>query len=198
MIKRRGGGPVMQVEAASSRWRRWLAAIALTAPIVGARPAAQDDDLAEQRRERAADRLGAGSRHAEPVRRPGRGGLHGLGAELGPARQLQPEDLGPAPGHRRELGGLRRPQDGHLQARARHEVVRRQADHLGGRQVLARGARRPRRPVHQLHVEHHHDRDPRPGDGRDPHEATRRADRRRPLHLHPARAHLGQGARSRS
>ena len=30
--------------------------------------------------------------------------------------------------------------------------------------------------------------------GRDPHQAARRADRRRPVHLHPPQAHLGQGA----
>ena len=45
-----------------------------------------------------------------------RGGLHRLGAELGPARQLQPRGPHAGARHRRELGGLRGPEDGHLQA----------------------------------------------------------------------------------
>ena len=81
-----------------------------------------------------------------------------------------------------------------MQHRARHEVVGRQADHLGRRQVVARSARRARDPVHQLHVVDHEDRHPRPRDGRGAHEATRQRDHRRPLHLRVAEAHLGQGA----
>ncbi len=169
------------------------AALALVAAGRRGRRRGQDSTSAEQRRERPPDRLGAGPRHAEPVRRPERGGLHGLGPELGPADQLQPEDARPRPRHRRELGGLRRPQDRDPEAGTRHEVVGRQADHVEGREVVARRARRPRRPLRRLHVEHHQDRDSRSGDGRDPHEATGRADHRRPVRLRAARARLGQG-----
>ena len=97
----------------------------------------------EAGRERAEDRLGAEPADDQPVRRPGRGGLLDLGDQLGPARQLQPQGPLPGPGHRQELGRLGRQEDGHLPPRPGREVVRRQADHLRGRQVLARDARRP-------------------------------------------------------
>ena len=71
---------------------------------------------------------------------------------------FDPEDLSPVAGHRRELGGLRGPQDGHLQAREGTEVVRRQADHLRGRQVVAGDARRRGSAVHRLHRQRHLDR----------------------------------------
>ena len=70
----------------------------------------------------------------------GRGGLQRLGDQLGPARQLQPE--GP------DAGARASPRAGtisddkktdHLPPDPGREVVRRQADHLRGRQVLARG-----------------------------------------------------------
>ena len=64
---------------------------------------------------------------------------------------FSPKDLSPAPGIAKSWDGLRRQEDGHLQARPGREVVGRQADHLRGRQVVARGARRQRGPVHQLH-----------------------------------------------
>ena len=57
---------------------------------------------------------------------------------------FSPKDLSPAPGIAQELGRLRRQEDGHLPPRPEREVVRRQADHLRGRQVVARRARRPR------------------------------------------------------
>ena len=49
----------------------------------------------------------------------------------------------------------------------------------------------------QLHEQRHLDRDPRRQDRRDQDQAARRAHRRRPLHLHPPRAHLGRGAARR-
>ena len=53
-------------------------------------------------------------------------------------------------------------------------------------------------PVHRLHRQRHLDRDARRPDGRDQDQAARRPDRRRPVHLHPPRARLGQGAASTS
>ncbi len=173
-----------------------MAGVLCGALVLVALPAAAQDGTTARwrlRHDRAADRLGAGAEHPEPVRRPGRGGLHRLGAQLGPADQLQREGPEPGAGDRRELGGLRGSQDGDDEAGPRPEVVRRQADHLRGRQVVARRARRPRHPLHELHVEHHEDRHARSADGRHPHQAAGRPDRRRPLHLRAAQAHLGQG-----
>ena len=74
-------------------------------------------------------------------------------------------------------------------------MVRRQADHLRGRQVLARGARRQRRCCSPSYTDNVTSIDtPDDRHGRHPHQAARRADRRRPVHLHPAQARLGQGA----
>ena len=64
---------------------------------------------------RPQDRLGA-----EPARRSTRSSgqdeedYYDLGDQLGPARQLQPEGPDARPGHRGELGHLRRQEDGHL------------------------------------------------------------------------------------
>ena len=143
------------------------------------------------------DRLGAEPVHAQPFRRPGRGGLLALGDQLGPARQLQPQGPHPGPGHRPELGHLGRQEDDHIPSRPQREVVGRQADHLGGRQVLPRGAGQQGRPVHELHGQRLQDRDAERRHGRGPHQAPRRPDRRRPLHLHPPQARLGEGAGQR-
>ena len=99
----------------------------------------------------AADRLGPGPGDAEPVRRPRRGGLHDLGDELGPARQLQPRGPDPAARASPRAGRsptTRRPSPS---SSTPTEVVRRRADHLRRRQVVARGARRRGDAVHQLH-----------------------------------------------
>ena len=102
-------------------------------------PGQRDGSDAEARPE---DRLGAGPADAQPVRRPGRGGLHGLGDQLGSADQLQPEGPDPGAGDRQELGGLRRTGRRSRSSDPGHEVVGRQADHLGRRQVVAGDARR--------------------------------------------------------
>ena len=49
-------------------------------------------------------------------------------------------------------------------------------------------------PVHVLHRQRHLDQDARRPHGVIETSQARRADDRRPVHLHPARAHLGQGA----
>ena len=148
-----------------------------------------------ERWHRPQDRLGAEPQDAQPVRGSGRGGLLHLGDQLGPARQLQPEGPDSRTGHRPELGDLRRQEDRDVPPGPGRQVVRRQADHLRGRQVLARGAGEPRRAVHQLHGQRHLDRHAGRAHGGRPHQAARRPNRRRPLHLHPPQAHLGQGAR---
>ena len=144
----------MRLESWTTVGRCCAALASRSASLGGAGPSRRRRG-ARSRATRPEDRLGSGPGDAQPVRRPGRGGLHDLGDQLGPAGQLQPQGPLPGPGHRRELGRLRRQEDGHLPPRSRREVVRRQADHLRGRQVLARGARRQRRAVHQLHRERH-------------------------------------------
>ena len=124
----------------------------------------------------------------------GRGGLPGLVAQLGPAGQLQSRRPLAGAGHRGELGRLTRQEDRHVQADRGSEVVGRGADHVQGRQVLARQARHRRPDLQRLHVERHVDRDARRAHGRGEDEAARRPDRRRPVHLHAPRAHLREGA----
>ena len=111
---------------------------------------------------------------------------------------FSPNDLAPAPGLAEELGGLRRQEDGHLQARSRRQVVRRRADHLEGRQVLAREARQ-RQPLFTSYTSNVTSIDTPDAETVVIHtKQPGRADRRRPVHLHPPRAHLGQGAARRS
>ena len=64
--------------------------------------------------------------------------------------------------------------------------------------MVARGPRRQRAAVHRLHQQRQRDQDARRRDGRDRDEAPGRPHDRRPLHLHPPRAHLGQGAGRRA
>ena len=149
---------------------------------------------AGERQDRAEARPGAGPADAEPVHRPGRGGLPRLGDQLRPPRQLQPEGPQPGPRHRQELDDLAGQEDDHLQAVREPQVVRRAADHLEGRQVQLRDVRAQQPAVRQLRREHQQDRHAGRPDRGHPHQAPGRADRRRPVRLHPARAHLGQGA----
>ena len=62
---------------------------------------------------------------------------------------FSPKDLTPGPGIAQSWDISRRQEDDHLPPRPEREVVGRQADHLGGRQVLARGAGQQRRAVHR-------------------------------------------------
>ena len=131
-----------------------------------------------------------------PVHRPGRGGLPRLVAQLRPARQLQPQGPRPDPRHRRELEDLARQEDRHLQAVRGAQVVRRHADHLEGRQVQPRDVRPEQPAVPELRREHQLGRRRRTRtDGDHQHQAARRADRRRAVRLHPARARVGQAVR---
>ena len=125
-------------------------------------------------------------------------GFNVWATQLGPARQLHPRRPQAHRGHRRELGGLGGPEDGHLQAQPRRQVVRRHPDHLHGRQVVAREPRHRRLQLLGLHRQGQVDRDPRRHHGRHQHHPARRPHGRRPLHLHPPRAHLGQGAAGRA
>ena len=87
---------------------------------------------------------------------------------------FSPKDLSPAPGHRQELDGLRRQEDDHLQARPGREVVRRQADHLRGRQVVARACSATTALLFTSYTdERHQDRHAATRHGRDPHHAAR-------------------------
>ncbi len=146
----------------------------------------------ERRRQGLENRLVAGAADAEPVRRPRRGGLHRLGDQLGDARRLQPERplAGAGPGAR--LVALAGQKNGHLQTRQRRALVRRRADHVARREVVAGDARQKRRAVQLLHRDDRLDRDARRRDRRDHHQNAGRAHRRRPRRLHPARARLGQ------
>ena len=170
---------------------RALVALAIAWVLVAAAPAAR----AGERQEGAEDRPGAGPADAEPVHRPGRGGLPRLVDQLRPARQLQPE--GPQPGarHRQELDDLAGQEDDHLQAvrratsgptgsrsprRTSSTASRRSRPTACCSAATSRTSARSTRRT-DLTVDH-------------PHQAPGRADRRRPVRLHPARAHLGQGA----
>ena len=64
---------------------------------------------------------------------------------------FDPKDLSPAPGIAQSWDVSDDKKTVTFKLDPGREVVGRQADHLRGRQVLARGARRQRRPVHQLH-----------------------------------------------
>ena len=137
-----------------ARWRRWWHGGDRDR---GGAPAGAQDDSASGGEQHPADRLGAGPADAEPVRRPRRGGLHRLGASTGTCWSTSdPKDLTPGARHRRELGRLRRQEDGHLQARSRtrkwsdgkpitSKDVKYSLDVLGGE----------RRAVHQLHRQRH-------------------------------------------
>ena len=167
---------------------RALVALAIAWALVAVAPAA-----AQEGEEGAAHGLGAGAADPEPVHRPGRGGLPRLGDQLRPARQLQPEGPRPdRPGIAESWDDLARQEDGHLQAVRGAQVVRRPADHVEGRQVQPRDVRAQQPAVPQLRREHHLGRDAGRPDGHHQDQAARRADRRRPVRLHPARAHLGQ------
>ena len=68
--------------------------VALTVALVSAvvtQPAGAQDDAANE--QRPSHRLGPGPTDAQPVCRPRRGGLHDLGAHLGPPLGFSPEDL---------------------------------------------------------------------------------------------------------
>ena len=97
-------------------------------------------------------------------------------------------------GDRGELGRLRGRHDLHLQPDRGREVVRRRADHLRGRQVVAREPRREQPALHRLHERRRVDQDARRAHGRPRDEAAQRPADRRPLRLHPPGAHLGRGA----
>ena len=164
----------------------------------GARRLRAGDGAGLRRQGRPADRLVAGPEDAEPVRRRERGGVHDLGDQLGVARRLQPGGPHPGAGDRGELGRLRGRQDRHLPPDQGREVVRRRADHLRGRQVLARDARRERPALHRLHRGRHRDQDARRAHGRARDEEAQRSAHRRPVRLHPARSTSGARCRRRS
>ena len=105
---------------------------------------------------------------------------------------FSPKDLGPVPGIAEKLGDLAGQEDGHLPPLRGPQVVRRPADHLQGRQVQPRDVRPQQPAVPELRRERHLDRDAGRPDGGHQDQAARRAHRRRPVRLHPARAHLGQ------
>ncbi len=106
---------------------------------------------------------------------------------------FSPDDLSPAPGIAKSWDISDGQEDRHLPPRPGQDLVRRQARHLRGRQVVTRRARQERSGLHRLHVERLLDRDARRGDRGDQDQASGRAPRRRPLRLHPPEARLGQG-----
>ena len=165
-----GGGTVAAAETARPR----PAAPPTSNPAAARRPAppARRAVVDDGSTHGAADRLGPGPADAEPVRRLDEENYNVWSLTWDLLIELLPRGPEPRPRHRRELGGLRRQEDRHLQAR-RPQVVRRRADHLRRRQVLARGARRGGLPVQRLHDVDHEDRDARSEDRRDPHEASR-------------------------
>ena len=149
-------------------------------------------------RGRLQDRLVPGSQDAQPLRRRQRGGVHDLGDQLGAARGLRSREPHPGSGDRGIVGRLRGRQDSHLPPDRGREVVRRRADHVRGRQMVARDARRGGPALHRLHHRRPVDQDARRAHGRPHQQGAQRPPDRRPLRLHPARAHLGQGAGGRA
>ena len=108
---------------------------------------------------------------------------------------FSPKDLTPAPGIAEELGRLRRQEDGHLPPRSRARsgpTASRSPPRTSSTRSSCSAATASLFTSYTSNVTSIDTPDDR--DGRDPHQAARRADRRRPVHLHPARAHLGQGA----
>ena len=111
---------------------------------------------------------------------------------------FDPEDLSPAPGIAEswEVSEDRKTVTFQLDPDA--SLVRRRADHVGGRQVVARGRSATRASCSPATRARHLDRDARRRDGRHRDQAARRPHHRRPLRLHPPRAHLGRGAARRA
>ena len=167
---------------------RALVALAIAWALVAVAPAS-----AQEGEQGAAPGLGPGAADPEPVHRPGRRGLPDLVDQLRPARQLQPQGPRADARDRGELGDLGRTRRRSPSSCSRgHKWSDGAADHVEGRQVQPRDVRAQQPAVPELRREHHLGRDAGRPDRRRQDEAARRAHRRRPVRLHPARAHLGQ------
>ena len=170
---------------------RALVALAFAWVLVAAVPAAAQ----ESGKKALQDRLGAGPADAEPVHRPGRGGLPRLVDQLRPARQLQPE--GPQPGRPASPRAgrsrrTRRPSPSSCSRATSGPTASRSPRRTSS---TASTTFAPNSLLFGSYVENvSDDRHARRPDRGHPDQAARRADRRRPVRLHPARAHLGQGA----
>ena len=167
---------------------RALVALAIAWALAAAAPASAQEGKKVLRLGQA-----AGAADAEPVHRPGRGGLPRLVDQLRPARQLQPEGPRPDPGDRRRAGRsrpTRRPSPSSCSRATSGPTASRSPP----RTSSTASRRSPPTAccsasyVENVTVGRHAGRP----DGGHQDQAARRADRRRPVRLHPARARLGQ------
>ena len=131
-----------------------MMARALVALTTCARCAARRPGLRAGAQEGAAHGLGPGAADPQPVSTRTRrtSAIWAINYDL--LVNFSPKDLGPTPGIA-ESWTSRRQEDGHLPALRGAQVVRRQADHVEGRQVQPRDVRPQQPAVPELRREHH-------------------------------------------